>query len=610
MALAHREIRKKDRAIELFNEAMLIQKREGLKKQLSFTQFDLGYTYQSMTQFETAILHYDSVITRNVDEGTNYRLARSYNYSGLCNYYLRKLDKSSERILEAIRYRKKTGDTVRIHYPYMVYGLILRQQERFEAAKDFIRRSREIAELAGEKGRVRLAYTNLSFILLQQDSIDAAIESMTAAWEISKEIDYAWGSVRYFNLLGDIEIERGNFQLGHDHIKRSIEYILPTVAAQSKGDIYSDLARAKMYLADSVHAKDRAKRKRLLNDALPWAIEAWELASYANSGNVKLKTSQILSELYAKLSRHKEAYEFSQIAKGISEDINDKSRTDAIAKMTTEFETERVEAQNTILRETQLTQAAQLKQQNFVIIGVIIVLLLIIVIAAIIYKGRLRLQKANVKIEKSLSEKELLLKEIHHRVKNNLQVVSSLLDLQSRGIEDEVALSTFMEGQNRVKAMALIHEKLYQNENLATINFEEYARLLMAELATIYQSDNQVKTEVKSGSLTEFDIDVAVPLGLILNELISNAYKYAFSDNQVGTLSISIEPIGEDQHQLIVADNGEGLPKDFDFAKAKSLGLRLVRRLAKQLYGKVEYSNDAGARFVVSFSTDNLRKAV
>lgn len=109
---------------------------------------------------------------------------------------------------------------------------------------------------------------------------------------------------------------------------------------------------------------------------------------------------------------------------------------------------------------------------------------------------------------------------------------------------------------------------------------------------------------------SQVDIDVAVPLGLILNELIANAYKYAFNDRTEGKLGVSIRSLGEGKHQLIVEDNGAGLPEAFDFGKAKSLGLRLVRRLAKQLYGKVEYSNNAGVRFVVNFSEKNLRKAV
>ena len=220
------------------------------------------------------------------------------------------------------------------------------------------------------------------------------------------------------------------------------------------------------------------------------------------------------------------------------------------------------------------------------------------------------MSQKNSLIQEQNEQKELLLKEIHHRVKNNLQVVSSLLDLQSRGIEDEGALATFMEGQNRVKAMALIHQKLYQNEDLATIDFAEYAENLMKELAGIYPAGSNVNSSIRTEGKAEFDIDTAVPLGLILNELISNAYKYAFGQGQEGELSVAVEALGEGKHQLTVSDSGAGLPEGFDFTKAKSLGLRLVRRLAKQLYGSVTYSYETGAKFVIIFTDTLERKAV
>ncbi len=203
---------------------------------------------------------------------------------------------------------------------------------------------------------------------------------------------------------------------------------------------------------------------------------------------------------------------------------------------------------------------------------------------------------------------EILLKEIHHRVKNNLQVVSSLLDLQSKEIEDEGALQTFMQGQNRVKAMALIHQKLYQNEELATIDFEDYAKNLMSELREIYPIAKSVTSSIRSSGNAQFDIDTAIPLGLILNELISNAYKYAFNDIEKGILEVEIAELGRGRYQLIVKDTGNGLPDSMDFTKAKSLGLRLVRRLSKQLHGEVTYRTERGAIFVINFADTYHRK--
>jgi two-component sensor histidine kinase len=157
--------------------------------------------------------------------------------------------------------------------------------------------------------------------------------------------------------------------------------------------------------------------------------------------------------------------------------------------------------------------------------------------------------------------------------------------------------------------MALIHQKLYQNENLATIDFAEYAEQLMSELATIYPSASKIKTKVEAKEEAHYDIDTAIPLGLILNELVSNAYKYAFDGRKQGELNVEVKSLGSGKHQLTVTDTGAGLPENFDFQKAKSLGLRLVRRLAKQLYGNVEYSNIGGAKFVINFTDTLQRKA-
>lgn len=168
-----------------------------------------------------------------------------------------------------------------------------------------------------------------------------------------------------------------------------------------------------------------------------------------------------------------------------------------------------------------------------------------------------------------------------------------------------------MEGQNRVKAMSLIHQKLYQNENLASINFADYAKELAEELATIYKSPAKIVTQIEAqDGTTDFDIDTAVPLGLIRNELISNAYKYAFEASLEGINGINLKRKEDRSYKPTVADNGHGLPIDFEFHKAKSVGVRLVRRLAKQLYGEVEYQFTDDANFVITFKNTLQKRAV
>jgi len=201
-----------------------------------------------------------------------------------------------------------------------------------------------------------------------------------------------------------------------------------------------------------------------------------------------------------------------------------------------------------------------------------------------------------------------MVKEIHHRVKNNFQIVSSLLELQTKGIEDKKALALVGEGQTRVKSMALIHQRLYQNES-GLIDFDDYIQHLVKDLSALYASDSKVETNVSSKHML-FDVDTAIPLGLIINELITNAYKYAFKDNENGKLNISIKKISEGNYKLEVADNGNGLDPSFNIKTAKSLGLRLVNRLTKQLHGKVSCINNGGAHFEILFKDMDNRKQI
>jgi PAS domain S-box-containing protein len=210
------------------------------------------------------------------------------------------------------------------------------------------------------------------------------------------------------------------------------------------------------------------------------------------------------------------------------------------------------------------------------------------------------LQQALEQIKSSLHEKEILLKEIHHRVKNNMQVITSLLSLQSKRIKDQQAFSVFQDSQNRVKSMALIHETLYQSEDLSRINFAEYLQKLIAHVSRSYRLNPEavrIKIKVEDISLP---IDLAVPCGLIINELASNSLKYAFPADKRGEVNIVFER-ADALYVLRVSDTGVGLPADFDPETSKSLGMKLVRMLTDQLSGELQCRNGVGTIFEIKF---------
>ena len=205
---------------------------------------------------------------------------------------------------------------------------------------------------------------------------------------------------------------------------------------------------------------------------------------------------------------------------------------------------------------------------------------------------------AEEKLQASYDEKVMLLKEIHHRVKNNLQIIISLLNLQSRYITDEKTLAAIRESQNRVKAMALVHEKLYRSEDIAHISLLEYIRFLGKGLFQFYDAKLRgilFKLEISD---IDVDIDAAILLGLIINELITNSLKYAFPEGRTGEVSISVKKEGHTLNVLF-HDTGIGIPADLDWRDAPSLGLRLVNTLVDQMDGTVELDRSAGTLFTI-----------
>jgi PAS domain S-box-containing protein len=209
-------------------------------------------------------------------------------------------------------------------------------------------------------------------------------------------------------------------------------------------------------------------------------------------------------------------------------------------------------------------------------------------------------KNSELQLTKSLKEKEVLLKEVHHRVKNNLQVISSILNLQSSYVKDENTLNILRESQNRVKSMSFIHESLYRSNDFSEVNFSEYINNLASNiLHTFNQQENPVLLELDLGTY-KLNLDQAIPTGLIVNELITNAMKYAFKGVDNPVLSITLN-VMDDQVMIRIEDNGIGLPDNFSIQESDSLGLQLVTTLIEQLDGEMSVKVENGTKYLITF---------
>jgi|WetSurMetagenome_2_1015567.scaffolds.fasta_scaffold89425_2 PAS domain S-box-containing protein len=219
-------------------------------------------------------------------------------------------------------------------------------------------------------------------------------------------------------------------------------------------------------------------------------------------------------------------------------------------------------------------------------------------------------KRAEESLKASLHEKEVLLKEIHHRVKNNMQVISSLLNLQARHLSDPAAISMFRESQSRIRSMALVHEKLYQSKDLSRVNFSQYVENLVMYLVHSFRVDSEqilIKTEIGDVAL---DINTAIPCGLIINELITNALKHAFPDGRKGKITISLRRDEDSRFVLEVRDDGVGFTGRQGLQNTDTLGMQLVTMLVDQLDGTIKHEKAKGTSFVIAFKEIKYKQRI
>lgn len=308
------------------------------------------------------------------------------------------------------------------------------------------------------------------------------------------------------------------------------------------------------------------------------------------------------------------AIRYFQVHKQLNDSIFNEAKSRQIEELQIQYETNKKEQdlaflqKESTLQESRLQQANLAKNLSFGGGG-----LLLLVLGLLYNRSRHRrltnrrlelqqieINQTNRTLQHLLEEKERLLREIHHRVKNNLQIVMSLLNSQSAYLENDTALEAIRESQQRIHSISLIHQKLYQSENAALIEMPVYIRELTEYLQDSFNTGQSIRFDLQIDPI-ELDVTQAVPVGLILNEAISNAIKYAFPNQQTGAISISMQHTEEGRLKLVTADNGVGLPPDFDIEKTNSLGMSLMRGLSEQLNGSFDLKSANGLAIHISF---------
>ncbi|MBL4703459.1 MAG: tetratricopeptide repeat protein [Flavobacteriales bacterium] len=543
-------------------------------KRLSQAHNSFGILYKLLGNYDKSILSYSNSIRICDQIGDTIGMIAALVNIGNLHFGSSNYDKALEYYFKSQAFQKSTGNDRQVAASYLnianVYVVQENQREAIESYKKSLALFKGINEKRGES----IALLNLGIAFHELKEYDKAIEFCEQCLTVNEELNDQQVIAYTLTILGKVHIGLTNYPKAITYSKRALKIAEELEATNEIMEASHNLYKSYSALKDHRRALTMHER-------------------YIDSRD-SILSKENLDELIHQ--EYKYLYEKQAIADSV---VNEESKK----LLEADLKTQKAVTEN---------EKKEKMQFLFWSVGGGVILSLIVFFLlrnnAIRKKANKKLSEKNEEIAKTsqelsetLDERNLLLKEIHHRVKNNLQTVSSLLSLQSRYLDDPTASKALEESQNRLLSISLLHQKLYQNENLPVVDFAPYLKELTNQISeTCARLDQNIRVVVKSDDLL-CDIELAMPLGLMVNELMTNSYKYAFKDKKEGNIMVSFKCLEDQQMELEVSDDGVGLPVDFSIEKSNSMGLNLVKLLTRQVKGAIEINGQNGATFLIRF---------
>lgn len=568
-----------DLSVQLGNEEQVAS----IYNEIGDVQGERGMHDSAKASFEKALAFY-------VKEKDTLRISRVYNNLGLMHRYSGNHAESLEAFMQSLRYKEKIHASAKdLATAYQNIGSALAIMQDFEVAEKWMKDALELFRQVGDSSNYYVAVMNLSTVYRDLQRYEESIDLLMEAYHY--------------------RLRNGN--------RNQLGTCLYNLALSSQ--LNNDTEKAISYYREALVVFDKLGNKRRMMAChqrlanLYYDIEDYRVAEEEALKGLEIgdsitmpfhdqKLNDVLARTYYATGRYKLAYDYQRRSNDIEQSMAEEDHSARVMEIQKKYdeETSKREIAELSVKNAEIEQMA--KRRTFINYGLwaaVLIFLLIVVMLYRLYRAKqdanLMLWEKNKVVEHSLEEKDVLLREIHHRVQNNLQFVSSLLNLQSRRVDDEKTLEVLKSCKQRIQSMALIHQKLYQEESLSGISIRNYTKNLVESLQMSYGIDeNRIKTELYVDPLY-LDINSAISIGLVLSELITNAYKYAFQNQEEGLLEVTLKEMNG-VLVMKVKDNGSGLPDDFDLETSESFGLKLVNSLARKLKADVTVSSENGAR--------------
>jgi two-component sensor histidine kinase len=572
-----------------FNKALEVSKRLKNQFEEANTIKNFGILQAVQGQQDSAIYYYDVAanIYKQINNIEGYADAMSN--QGLAYSKIARSTEAIEALHTALNIYDSLGLATKKSNTLNNLGILFQLNEDYDKALSNYQLS--IKTAPENKGNIARCLINIASIYNRQEKYDSALAIYNKALIELTDQNNVRGLSIVHNNVSAIYINLTQYKKAEEELKKAIAY------KKELNDVRG-MAIASNNMADLLTKMGR------YNEAQTWAATSLALSKEANSKRQELEALLFSAQIEKALGQFKNSTGFYQKYIVLKDSLDKAEKSKEIQEVQEKYQTAQRKkeiAELEIQNQQSLLDAKESANQRNVLI--LLLAIILIIVGFLIFLNNSK-QKSNKLLSQALGEKETLLKEIHHRVKNNLQVISSLLNLQAGSLDNEEVIEAVREGQNRVKSMALIHEKLYQETDLRGVDVKSYLEHLVEELFTAFGVDREaINSQVVTNDL-KLDIDTVIPLGLILNELITNTLKYAFNKTANGTLTIAIEE-KDDKLVVLVKDNGKGVdPQEIE--TSNSFGWKMIRSLSRKLKAEIAIFNENGTTVTLTLNRYKL----
>jgi two-component sensor histidine kinase len=494
----------------------------------------------------------------------------------------------------SLRINERLKDKASISYSYNNIGgvndLLGNYQEALVFYFKSLKLKKELRNLAG----VANTNNNIGEVYKRSGKYEEAMRYYLESLQQKKELGNKPGMANTLNNIGDVFLLKSDHRQALNYYNQSLQLFSETADKAGRATVNNNIGI--LYFKTLQYALAAEYLQKGLSLAIEVGLTPEQRRAY-----------MALAEICEATGNYKQANEYIKLNTTVEDSLLNEKNNKLMSEMQAKYESDQNKKEIILLTKEKDLQQLEIYNSRILVVSVLTGFILLLILVVVMIRGSRQKQQANqllveqnTSITRQKEEKELLLKEIHHRVKNNLQIINSLLRLQSYQVEDKKVLALFEECQNRILSMAIIHEKLYKSKDLANIHAEEYINTLAEGLIRSYRTNKEVELKVEC-TVETVGIDTLMPLGLILNELISNSLKYAFTGRNNGKIIIRLYKKGSDQLEMLVTDNGVGLPADFSWENSTTLGIELIKTLVGQINGSIAITSVQGTSFKITF---------